>query len=135
MPIIKQHAWYTVAACRLNPDTLYVFGDNLARVGRGGQATIRREPNAVGIPTKRDPDTLDSSYLTDRDWDDPAFRDHLDRAFTRLRDHLAAGGVVVLPADGIGTGRARLPATAPALLARLNAMLAELETTYGTTEV
>ncbi|KKL05458.1 hypothetical protein LCGC14_2605850, partial [marine sediment metagenome] len=38
---------------RDEPDTLFVFGDNMQRRGLGGQAfAMRGEPNAVGIPTK-----------------------------------------------------------------------------------
>jgi hypothetical protein len=41
---------------RANPTVLYVFGDNEARTGLGGQAKeMRGEPNAVGIATKASP--------------------------------------------------------------------------------
>jgi len=35
---------------RAHPDRIYLFGDNVARQGRGGQAKeMRGEPNALGI--------------------------------------------------------------------------------------
>jgi len=39
--------------CRLHKNALFIFGDNLQGWGKGGQARIRDEPNAFGIPTKR----------------------------------------------------------------------------------
>jgi len=123
MPVIIQKNWYTVEQCRKNPKTLYVFGDNLMGVGKGGQAVIRDEPNAVGIPTKREPDTTPSSYLSDRDCDDPHLIGRMEEALVRLDRHLAAGGTVIIPADGVGTGRAELPKRAPALYAYLTGRL------------
>jgi len=46
---------YTPEILKANPDKVYLFGDNLEKVGRGpgaGQAIIRDEPNAYGIPKK-----------------------------------------------------------------------------------
>ena len=41
---------------RRNPNAVYIFGDNEARTGLGGQAReMRGEPNAMGIATKRSP--------------------------------------------------------------------------------
>ncbi|TFZ54475.1 hypothetical protein E4V01_25170 [Methylorubrum sp. Q1] len=83
--------------------TLFVFGDNLQRRGRGGQAAeMRGEPNAVGIPTKRAPSMDDSAFFTDADFDD--FRDAAAPAFALLRAHAEGGGAIVWPADGVGTG-------------------------------
>lgn len=45
-------SYYNVANCRNNPDFLYIFGDNTLRIGKGGQAVIRDEPNSVGLCTK-----------------------------------------------------------------------------------
>ena len=43
---------YSVELLRMNPDKLFVFGDTNQRVGKGGQAVIRDEPNALGVSTK-----------------------------------------------------------------------------------
>jgi hypothetical protein len=97
---------------RSRPDTLFVFGDNLERRGMGGQAAeMRGEPNAVGIPTKRAPRRDEAAYFTDDDYTTAvaAMRDDM----VRLADHVKSGGVVVIPADGIGTGLAQLPTRAP----------------------
>lgn len=95
---------------RRNPNILFVFGDNLARRGFGGQAAeARGEPNSVGIVTKMSP----SQYLTDDNWYD--VKDAIVEAFNRLRNHLVKGGTVVWPQDGVGTGLAQLPTRAPLL--------------------
>lgn len=96
-----------------DPDTLYVFGDNLEHRGRGGQAVIRGLPNAVGVPTKRRPSMDEDAFFTDADLHEAQSR--IDAAFDRIRRHLARGGTIAWPADGVGTGRAQLAARAPAI--------------------
>ena len=40
---------YTPELLRANPNKLFLFGDNNTRTGKGGQAVIRDEPNAVAL--------------------------------------------------------------------------------------
>lgn len=117
MPIrIEKHI--TRAMLRAEPDTLWVFGDNLQRKGLGGQAAeMRGEPNAVGIPTKKAPGWHPVDFFNDRDLE--AYRKAREPDLARLIRHLSKGGEVVLPADGLGTGRARLQQSAPAIWAEL----------------
>lgn len=112
-----------------NPDILYVFGDNLFRVGMGGQAAeMRGEPNAFGIATKKTPSHNPEDF----------FRDNketmliLEREFQTLRvtlkqvveveDDLCAihrrnkWKAVVIPTDGIGTGLSKMPQYCPKAL-------------------
>jgi hypothetical protein len=111
MPI-EHLPWFRRSLLRARPDTLWVFGDNLAHKGRGGQAKeCRGEPNAVGIPTKRRPSRDEDAYFVDSDF--ARAKPEIDAAFIRLADHLRTGGTVVLPAQGIGTGRAELERRAP----------------------
>jgi hypothetical protein len=94
------------------PDTLFIFGDNLRRVGMGGQAAeMRGEPNAIGIPTKVAPSMAPDAFFTDVDL--PKVLDAFAEAFARLEVHLRAGGTIVVPEAGIGTGRAQLEQRAP----------------------
>ncbi len=94
---------------RGHPDRLYVFGDNLARTGLGGQAReMRSEPNAVGIPTKKSPSMVASAFLSDGDWDN--WIGIVRRDVGRL---LAHKGTIVWPANGIGTGLAELTRRSP----------------------
>lgn len=97
---------------RANPSRLFVFGDNMARAGFGGQAlAMRGEPNAVGIPTKWKPSMAPDAFFTDADFD--AWLAASQPDFARLAGHLRANGIVVWPAAGIGTGRAQLERRAP----------------------
>lgn len=45
-----------------NPNAIFVFGDNLMRVGCGGAARFRYHPQALGFITKKAPDYKDTSY-------------------------------------------------------------------------
>lgn len=97
---------------RAEPGTLFVFGDNMHHAGLGGQAKeMRGERNTVGIPTKWRPSTKEGSFFADDDLD--RVRAEIDEAFGRLIMHIATGGGVVWPIDGIGTGLAELPKRAP----------------------
>lgn len=87
-----------------NPTVTYVFGDNMARVGFGGQAAeMRGEPNAFGIPTCRAPGIK--------------YRPVMDQVACLVQwrmdcfhlEHKIHHGIVVFPSDGIGTGLARMP--------------------------
>lgn len=104
--------YITRAMVRAEPKTLFVFGDNMARIGFGGQAKeMRGEINTVGIPTKWKPSHAESSYLRDDDFE--RVRPEIDAAFVRLTLHLVIGGDIVWPTAGIGTGLAELPERAP----------------------
>lgn len=123
MPIIVQKAWYTREQLQSQPDALFAWGDNLARYGgknnpKSGQAfACRDEPNAVGIPTKLLPSMKEDAFFTDGDYD--RAKAAFDEGFIRMANHLAAGGTVIWPSDGIGTGRAELAKRAPRVWAYL----------------
>jgi len=108
------------------PDTLFVFGDNMARKGFGGQAKeMRGEPNAVGIPTKKTPSDAPNAFFSDADFLDA--KKMIDEGIERLISHLENSGNVVWPADGIGTGFAALPERAPAIWKYLEGCRTRLE--------
>jgi hypothetical protein len=110
---------------RSNPTVLYVFGDNLARQGgypnrdgwsnpRAGQAAAcRGEPNAVGIPTKRQPSMRTDAFFSNEDLE--KVRPIIQAEFRRLAEHLRSGGTVAIPTSGIGTERAQLAERAPVI--------------------
>ena len=101
---------YTRSLIRSQPMRLFVFGDNLLRIGYGGQAReARGELNAVGIPTKASP----STYFTDTVQDFDASKQPIVQAFVILAQHLRNGHDVVWPKDGVGTGLAQLNVRAP----------------------
>lgn len=111
MPL-RYQKFITRQDLRDNPNTLYVFGDNLEGWGMGGQAAeMRGEPNAVGIPTKVSPSVYFEEKNINSFYD--KFLSILDKKTDLLMEHLAAGKDVVWPEDGIGTGLARLEEKCP----------------------
>ena len=54
--------YITVEFLRANPNTIFVFGDNQLRMGKGGAAKLRDEPNTYGFITKKYPNNRDSSF-------------------------------------------------------------------------
>jgi len=111
----------TFALLRKNKDKVYLFGDNLLGRGKGGQAVIRDEPNAIGIPTKKAPSMDEGSFFDDADYLENV--EAIDKAFAQI----PKGKEIVLPEDGLGTGRARLEKEAPRTFKYLQDRLAELE--------
>jgi hypothetical protein len=111
------------------PRRIYLFGDNMQRVGRGGQAfAMRDEPNAVGLPTKWTPFNGNFAFFSDEEFqNNPSIKNSIDFATDMAFAWLAAGGEVVIPKDGIGTGFAQLETRAPAVLAYINDRLKKLE--------
>ena len=45
-----------------NPNAIFIFGDNLRRVGYGGAAALRDHKQTYGFITKRNPDNMDESF-------------------------------------------------------------------------
>lgn len=121
MPLIIQSRIYRVDL-RANPNVLYIFGDNEARVGRGGQAAeMRDEPNAVGVATLQYP----GIYWSDDNYDHQTLV--ISQDLIPVVEALRAGRTVVFPLDGIGTGLANLPTSAPRTFAFLQACIADLK--------
>ncbi len=53
---------------REHPNEVFVFGDNTIRVGKGGAAMLRDEPNTYGFITKKLPDNHSSSFYKPEDY-------------------------------------------------------------------
>ena len=104
---------YTVADLKANPDKIYIFGDNSIKKGKGGQAVIRGEGNAFGIPTKKLPSTGENAYFTDEELESnkQEIRNAIDIIKVEADSFFPRN--VVFPADGIGTGLAKLKEKAP----------------------
>ena len=111
MPFLFQ-SYITRRDLQVNRKALYIFGDNLERRGRGGQAAeMRGEPNAIGLPTKRSP----SQYLIDTDL--PEIERENEEPLLLIHQHLfKKHGAVIWPLKGIGTGLAELYNHAPAIM-------------------
>lgn len=113
-----------------NPDKVFLFGDNFEDAETGyvpssTQAVIRGLPNAIGISTKNDRGTKESSYLTDADFN--TFKQRVDEQIQKAKE---SGKTIVIPEDGIGTGKAQLKERAPKLFEFLQQELDKLKNTY-----
>jgi hypothetical protein len=123
-PKVERRKIITRGEVRDNPDKIYVFGDNDKRAGLGGQAAaMRGEPNAIGVRTKKAPDNKPGSFYSDAEFD--ANRQKIDEDFSKVVAQARAGKPIVIPEDGLGTGRARL---GPRTLAYINKWIAAIET-------
>jgi len=123
MPSIVTSQMYSKELLRVHPDKLFIFGDNMESRGKGGQATIRDEPNAYGIATKHSPHTGGSAYFSNDDLFNQKVMHRLNRQLDILDDK-AIGTVLVFPAGGLGTGLSAMPEHCPKLFAWLGFQLA-----------
>lgn len=103
----------TVERCQAHPKNIYLFGDNTLGRGKAGQAVIRDEPNAVGIPTKKYPAMTAGSFLTDEEYEQNVAL--IDAAF----DKIPATAKKVIVSHRIGCHLAMLPMKAPRTYAYL----------------
>lgn len=98
---------FSVQKCKDNPRKLYIYGDNQAGWGKGGQAIIRDEPNTFGISTKYSP----SQYYTDDRFEENS--DYLIKEIDELFFLLKNYDVLVFPKYGLGTGLSQMQKYAP----------------------
>lgn len=104
--------WIERVDLQNNPDVFFLFGDNTVRKGLGGQAgAMRGEPNAIGIATKLTPTSGSNAFFSDLELEHNCriIAQDMRKAFQK-RD---AGHMIVIPADGLGTGLSELPQRAP----------------------
>ena len=129
--MIQRLKYITREYVKANPDKLFLFGDNLEHGGFGGQAAaMRGEPNTVGIPTKKKPSMGKSSFFTDDEFE--LNKSAIEAAFSQVFTAAKHRNItVVIPADGLGTGRAELDRRAPQTFAYLQRRLADLEASIG----
>lgn len=115
-PTISFEKRFNMKLCNENPNSIYVFGDNLLKKGKGGQAVIRDCENAFGIPTKRLPSMNSESFFSDKD-------EELEAVKSSLRDLyklLLSGKHIVFPIDGLGTGLADMQNKSPKVFNAMN---------------
>lgn len=109
--LIETMDMFTEEIVKNNPNKLFVFGDNMLRYGKGGQAIIRDLPNTLGIVTKREPGTSTNAYFSDAidemhelDW---------DIARLNMIKNSKVFTHIVFPSKGLGTGRAQMKSKSP----------------------
>lgn len=123
---VERMQYITREYVRANRNKLFLFGDNLERRGFGGQAAaMRGEPNAIGIPTKKSPSYRDDAFFSDDEFEQN--KASIDAAFAEIMRAITDSiRVIVIPSDGLGTGRAQLETRAPRTFAHLQKRLTEI---------
>lgn len=115
---------YSSELLKANPNKLFLFGDNNQRTGKGGQAIIRDEPNAMGISTKLLPKNTPEAFMSDNQLVEN--KAVIDSDIKKAKERAAKEGMtIVLPKGGFGTGLAALATKAPQTFAYLNQRLQE----------
>ena len=113
---------WTVKDVRNNPRYTFLFGDNLQRTGKGGQAIIRDEPNAVGIPTKIYPARNPTAYFSDDNFEQN--KTAINKAFLGIPEYDS----IIISTNGLGTGLADLQNKAPQTWRHLQSILYDIRT-------
>ena len=113
MRVVLFKRFWTAEDTQEYPRALFIFGDNNLGYGVGGQAVIRRCPNALGIPTKKLPSLAENAFYTDVELADN--KTHIMQAVERIKKALQSGkyDTLIFPKDGLGTGLAELSKRAP----------------------
>jgi len=121
---------FSTQLCKHHRQSLFVFGDNALHRGKGGQAIIRDCENAVGFITKYKPTWESDAFLTDTGITRlEAWITGFDATiFTLLVTQDYTG--IVLPKDGVGTGRAKLAQSSPLCFSRIQEYF---QSTFGRT--
>ena len=85
---------------RDNPNIIFVFGDNEGRVGYGGAAALRDEPNTYGFITKKDLGEMEANYTPQEYY--PVFLKECDK----LREKVKSNPDKMFYVSKIGAGLA-----------------------------
>lgn len=116
--------WVVREMLRENPDSYFVFGDNVARKGFGGQAKeMRGEPNAIGIATKFLPSMGPKAFFSDDNQD--AWM-HVSSDLMKLIGIWTTGAQIFAPYNGLGTERAKLKEKAPRIYVHINEVFEDM---------
>lgn len=121
---IRIENWYSIDLVETNPTHLFVFGDNLLGIGKGGQAVIRDCANSYGVPTKRKPSMTPDSFFENTD----ECVEYIDNSLDGLVELYDEGMNLVFPRDGLGTGLSDLHHKAPRVYIHL---CTQLELLFG----
>ena len=108
-----QTSWYSVKDCLLNQTKLYIFGDNILRIGKAGQAQIRDLQNTSGIATKFHPGMDNEDFFSDTQYEKCCNFINEDINKIKLRQSKGNYQTIVFPVDGLGTGLSQLAIRAP----------------------
>lgn len=111
MNFVIAKRWWNIQDCLEHPDYLFVFGDNDIHQGHGGQAIIRDQPNAIGVPTKKLPSNKPDAFHNDAELQTNIIK--ISTGLNQILRRSVSYRKVVFPKDGLGTGLSQLPTKAP----------------------
>lgn len=126
MEVIIFNGFWTIEDVKSMPNYLFIFGDNDIKRGKRGQAIICGEPNAMGIPTKKEPNNKITSFYRDVEYNENIRK--IDQAINAILCEVTNKNYdgIVLPKDGFGTGLAKLNIYAPKTLEYIQSRINEL---------
>lgn len=124
MHVHKYVGFWTIHTVRKYNNMMFIFGDNDIKVGKGGQAIIRDEPNAFGIPTKKYPNNNDTSFYTDLEYEKN--KEKINAAINHIKSNLHKFKGIVYPSSKLGTGLSQLDTKAPRTFRYLNRKIRSL---------
>lgn len=110
---------FTLKDCQRSPNALFIFGDNVSKVGHAGQAIIRDQTNAYGIPTCCAPGVA----FTDKNFQWNC--NSIDLSISKILKKAKNYDFIYFPEGGIGTGLAMLHTRAPTTYKYLNQRMLE----------
>lgn len=114
--------WYSKELLQDNSYKIFVFGDNLERRGKGGQAVIRHERNSFGLATKVKPSTSVDSFFEDSN---PAHYKAIEDDLLELKE-IGKDTTLVFPSGGLGNGLSQMHFRCPKLFSYMNALLLDM---------
>lgn len=114
--------WYSKELLLSNPDKVFIFGDNLQRRGKGGQAVVRHERNSFGIATKVKPSTMVGSFFDDSN---PTHYKAIEDDLFELKE-IGKETTLVFPSGGLGNGLSQMHLRCPKLFSYMNTLLLDM---------
>lgn len=72
---------------KANPNYIFVFGDNQLRIGYGGAASLRDEPNTYGFITKKEPNMNDNSFYRPNTEYQLIFQEELSKLINTIQNN------------------------------------------------
>lgn len=114
--------WYSKELLQNNPHKIFVFGDNLQRKGKGGQAVIRYERNSFGVATKVKPSTSVGSFFDDSN---PNHYKAIEDDLLELKE-IGKDTTLVFPSGGLGNGLSQMHLRCPKLFSYMNTLLLDM---------
>lgn len=122
--VIEYKGFWTIRTTQQYSEYIFIFGDNDIKRGKKGQAVIRDQPNAFGIPTKKLPSLLNEAFYTDDEFDHN--KSQIDAAIELIKQNLPNYKGIIYPESGLGTGLAQLDTRAPRTFEYLTKSVQEL---------